>query len=47
MTQRLAMDMLNSLNNNKIELGEMFMWIGSFHCFQSDIYYLKKQIKKY
>lgn len=47
MTQRLAMDMLNSLNNNKIELGEMFMWIGSFHCFESDIYYLKKQIKKY
>jgi len=28
-----------------IDAGKMDMWIGSFHCFKSDIYTLKKQIK--
>tara|TARA_Y100001973_G_C5160676_1_gene313343 strand:- start:395 stop:1138 length:744 start_codon:yes stop_codon:yes gene_type:complete len=45
MTQRLAMDVYSFLNNKQLSLGKMFMWIGSFHCFESDIYYLKKQIK--
>lgn len=50
MAQRLAMDMYEFLKeNNKeldIKLGRMSMWIGSFHCFQSDVYHLKKLIKK-
>ena len=45
MTQRLAMDMLKHLDNNKIKLGKLSVWIGSFHCFESDLYSLKKQIK--
>ena len=46
MTQRLAMDMLSYINDNNIKLGKMCMWIGSFHCFETDLYYLNKQIKK-
>lgn len=46
MTQRLAMEMLQSLENTEIELGELSVWIGSFHCFISDIYSLKKILEK-
>lgn len=48
MAQRLAMDMLKGLwleGHYEIELGNMNMWIGSLHCFESDIYELKKQMK--
>jgi thymidylate synthase len=46
MTQRLAMEMLQNLENTEIELGELSVWIGSFHCFISDIYSLKKILEK-
>jgi thymidylate synthase len=46
MAQRLAMEMLQSLENTEIELGELSVWIGSFHCFISDIYSLKKILEK-
>jgi thymidylate synthase len=47
MTQRLAHGMLSALRNegHDIQLGKMNMWIGSFHCFESDLYALKKQMK--
>ncbi len=47
MTQRLAHIMLDHLNaeDKSISLGDMSMWIGSLHCFESDIYSLKKQMK--
>jgi len=46
MTQRLAMDMLESINktNKNVSLGKMTMWIGSFHCFVSDVYSLNKTL---
>lgn len=46
MTQRLAQEMLWSLNNagHQLELGLMDMWIGSLHCFQPDKYALKQQV---
>lgn len=28
----------------EIDMGEIKMWIGSLHCFQSDFYYIKKTI---
>ena len=43
MTQRLAMHVAE--NAGDYELGEMSMWIGSFHCFESDVYTIKKQLK--
>lgn len=46
MTQRLCMDVLEYLGDKNITLGEMNMWIGSFHCFESDLYYLQKSNKK-
>jgi thymidylate synthase len=46
MTQRLAMDMLEFLDNKDIRLGKLNMWIGSFHCFISDVYSLNKILKK-
>lgn len=47
MTQRLAKYVMEYLNCNghKIGLGIMSMWIGSLHCFDSDILYLKKKVK--
>jgi thymidylate synthase len=45
MTQRLAIDILKYLNDNNISLGILSVWIGSFHCFESDLYTLKKQVK--
>jgi len=45
MTQRLAMDMLEYLDCDKLNLGKLSIWIGSFHCFESDLYTLKKQVK--
>jgi hypothetical protein len=47
MAQRLAMDMLFCLHENgvSLKLGQMNMWIGSLHCFQSDMYTIKKQIR--
>jgi thymidylate synthase len=41
MTQRLAMEMSKFLDFG-LTLGELNVWIGSFHCFESDIYSLKK-----
>lgn len=46
MTQRLAMDMLQHLKDPNISLGSLSIWIGSFHCFTSDIYSLKKILNK-
>ena len=46
MTQRLALDMLSYLDNPKISIGKMSMWVGSFHCFESDRYFINKEIKK-
>lgn len=47
MAQRLAQEMLLYLHSrgHSIILGTLSIWIGSFHCFQSDIYALKKQVK--
>lgn len=45
MTQRLAMDILKYLDSDNITLGILTVWIGSFHCFESDLYTLKKQVK--
>ncbi len=42
MTQRLAGHTAAQLG---LEVGIMTMWIGSFHCFSSDLYTLKKQLK--
>jgi thymidylate synthase len=33
-------------NKTDIEMGKVSMWIGSLHCFQSDLYYIKKSILK-
>jgi thymidylate synthase len=46
MAQRLAMEMLKNLEDEKIETGELSVWIGSFHCFISDIYSLNKILEK-
>lgn len=43
MAQRLALDMAYKIGVK--ELGTLSMWIGSFHCFTSDLYTLKKQTK--
>lgn len=47
MAQRLASEMVQHLNSNghDLVLGDMSMWIGSLHCFQSDLYTLKKYIQ--
>ena len=48
MTQRLAMEMQTELRRNGIEvsLGNMNMWIGSLHTFQSDMYTIRRQLKQ-
>lgn len=46
MTQRLALDMLSYLDDESLKLGRMSMWIGSFHCFEQDKYFINKQLKK-
>ncbi len=46
MTQRLAMKMLNHLDDPDLQLGELSVWIGSFHCFVSDEYSLKQKLNK-
>lgn len=43
MTQRLAQTVSQELN---LELGIMSMWIGSFHCFEPDVYTLQKKLDK-
>lgn len=40
MAQRLAMDMLNYEGMQDVKLGVLSMWIGSLHCFESDLYSL-------
>jgi hypothetical protein len=47
MTQRLAHEMLDHLRKEGrcLDLGSLSMWIGSLHCFHSDMYEIKKQIK--
>lgn len=40
MAQRLAMDVLSYEGMQDIKLGIMSMWIGSLHCFESDLYSL-------
>jgi len=43
MTNRLVMDMADHLGSY---LGEMSVWIGSFHYFKNDEYFLKRKIKQ-
>lgn len=48
MAQMLAMEMVCHLNINgfpELRLGNLSMWIGSFHCFESDKYELKKRLR--
>ena len=47
MAQRLAFEMVDELNKNgnNVLVGELNVWIGSFHCFHSDFYILNKKIK--
>lgn len=45
MTQRLGMDLLEYLEMEEIKLGKLSVWIGSFHCFISDEYSLKQNLK--
>jgi thymidylate synthase len=47
MAQRLAWEMAVHLRRcgNDIKVGQMNMWVGSLHCFQSDMYTIKKQIR--
>jgi len=47
MTQRLAHHVQESLlsNNIDVQLGVLSIWVGSLHCFKSDIYSLEKQVK--
>lgn len=42
MTARLLQFVAEKTN---LQVGELYYWIGSFHCFQSDLYSLKKLIK--
>lgn len=46
MAQRLAHDMLVHLRKlgHIVQLGNMKMWIGSLHCFESDLYIIKKLV---
>ena len=48
MAQRLLMEMGNHLQKNdlNLELGSLHVWIGSFHCFESDVYTLKRTLKQ-
>jgi len=47
MTQRLVFEMISRLKSLGLSInpGLLHIWIGSFHCFQSDLYYLKKTNK--
>ncbi len=47
MTQRLAQEMIQRLKASGIlvDLGIMSMWIGSLHCFESDVYELRKRTR--
>jgi len=42
MTYRLLQHVCSKIN---IEPGELRMWIGSLHCFKSDLYYIKKYVR--
>ena len=42
MTQRLVQYVAEKLN---LQVGTMTMWIGSFHCFATDVYALEKKLK--
>jgi thymidylate synthase len=48
MAQRLAQAMLSFLLSSKhdVGLGKLNIWIGSLHCFETDIYSLQKQLNR-
>jgi len=45
MTARL-LQWARNLINRELEIGILSVWIGSLHCFESDVYHLKKIMEK-